>query len=116
MRRALLFAAAALVLSAGVASAFDAVGTIKKVDAEKAVLYIHAGGQDRTLKIDKDVKVLGTDGKPLADGLKAKQLKDGAEVTITVEREGDTPVVKAIRLGAVARGNDTPTGGKSAAG
>ena len=44
--------------------AFDAVGTIKKVDTEKGVLYIHANGQDRTVKFDKDVKVLGTDGKP----------------------------------------------------
>jgi hypothetical protein len=83
-------------------AAFDAVGTIKKVDADKGVLYIHANGQDRTVKIDKDVMVLGTDGKPLADGLKAKELKEGAEVTVTVERDGDTPVIKAIRLGKVA--------------
>lgn len=116
MKRVLLFAAVALVLTAGAAAAFDAVGTIKKVDAEKGVLYIHANGQDRTVKLDKDVKVLGTDGKPLADGLKAKELKDGAEVTVTVEREGDGPVIKAIRLGKQAGGNDTATGGKTSVG
>src|SRR5262249_4568818 len=79
MKRALLIAALALAVTAQNTAAFDAVGTIKKVDAEKGVLYIHANGQDRTVKIDKDVKVLGADGKPLADGLKAKELKDGAE-------------------------------------
>lgn len=80
-------------------SAFDAVGIIKKVDAEKNVLFIHANGQDRNVKIDKDVTVLGTDGKPLPDGLKAKELKEGAEVTVIVERGDDGPVIKAIRLG-----------------
>jgi hypothetical protein len=116
MRRALLFATAALMIFVGGAPAFDAVGTIKKVDTEKGVLYINANGQDRTVRIDKDVKITGTDGKPLAGGLKAKELKDGAEVTVTVERDGETPVIKAIRLGKVAARNDAPTAGKTSVG
>jgi hypothetical protein len=99
MRRLFLTAFLGLIISVGASSAFDVPGTIMKVDAEKRLLYVHAGGQDRTVKIDKDVKVLGTDGKPLPDGLKAKELKEGAEVTITVEREDNAPIVKAIRLG-----------------
>jgi Cu/Ag efflux protein CusF len=89
MRHVPLLAAIALVLIATQSPAFDAVGHIKKVDAEKNLLSIHANGQDRTVKIDKEAKVLGADGKPLADGLKSKELKEGAEVTVTVERPGD---------------------------
>jgi hypothetical protein len=98
MRHASLVAAVALLL-VNSAPAFDAVGTIKKIDAEKSLLYIHANGQDRTVKIDKEVKVLDANGKPLADGIKSKELKEGADVTVTVERDGDGPVIKAIRLG-----------------
>jgi hypothetical protein len=98
MRHASLVAAVALLL-VNSAPAFDAVGTIKKVDTDKGVLFIHANGQDRTVKIDKEVKVLDADGKPLADGLKSKELKEGAEITVTVDRGADGPVIKAIRLG-----------------
>ncbi|HKA07262.1 MAG TPA: hypothetical protein VKD71_08400 [Gemmataceae bacterium] len=98
MRRVPLFAAIAILIVAGRLTAFEAVGTIKKVDAENGVLSIHANGQDRTVKIDKDAKVLGTDGKPLADGLKSKELKEGTEVTVTVDRGDDGPVIKAIQL------------------
>jgi hypothetical protein len=94
-----LTAAFGLLLVTTCSLAFEAVGTIKKVDVEKSLLYIHANGQDRTVKIAADVKVRGTDGKPLADGLKAKELKEGTEVTVTVEQEGGSPVIKAIRLG-----------------
>lgn len=105
-----------LVLCAGSLLAFDAVGILKKVDADRGVLFIHANGQDRTVKIAKDVKVLGTDGKGLADGLRAKELKEGAEVTVTVEREGDGPVIKAIRLGKQVKPGAGPEGGKPSVG
>jgi hypothetical protein len=114
MRRVLVGVAFALALSAGSLLAFDAVGTIKKVDADRGVLFIHANGQDRTVKVAKDVKVQGADGKALADGLRAKELKEGAEVTVTVEREEGGPVIKAIRLGKQAGGQKE--GGKSSVG
>ena len=114
MRREILTAAFALALSAPLA-AFDAVGTLHKVDAEKGVLSLHANGQDRTVRLDKDVKVLGADGKPLADGLKAKELKEGAEVTVTVERGDAGPVIKVIRLGRHAAG-PAKEGGKPSVG
>lgn len=104
MRNLTQMAAIVLLISAAPAFGFDAVGTLKKVDVEKRILHINAGGQDRTVRIDKDVKVLGADGKPLANGLKAKELKDGTEVTVTVERGDDGPVIKAIRLGQSAAG------------
>jgi len=99
MRRVSLFVAIAILIVAGRLAAFDAVGTINKVDAEKRLLYIRANGQDRSVEIDKEAKVLDADGKLLADGLKSKELKEGAEVTVTVDRSDNGPVIKAIRLG-----------------
>lgn len=84
---------------AGSLLAFEATGTIQRVDAEKGTLVIRVNGQDRTVKADKNIKVLGKDGKELADGLKAKELNEGAEATFTVEPEKNMPVIKAIRLG-----------------
>src|SRR6185312_15687955 len=73
---------------------------IKKVDVAKGEIDVHAGGKDRTVKVAGDLKVLGTDDKPLPDGLKANELKEGAEVTLTIQggQEGG-PVIKVIRLG-----------------
>jgi len=98
MRRMLL-AAVGLLLIAGGLLAFEVPGTIKKVDADKNVLYVHAGGQDRTVKVADDAKFLDKDGKPLADGLKSKELKDGTTVTLTVEPVDGRPTIKVIRLG-----------------
>ncbi len=81
------------------ASAFDAVGTIKKVDAEKSVLYIFANGQDRMVEVAKDAKILDKEGKPLKDRLKSKELGEGVEVTVTVERVDNRSTITAIRLG-----------------
>jgi hypothetical protein len=103
-----------LLVGVGGLLAFEAVGTIKKVDADKGVLFIHANGKDRTVKVAKDVKVRDTDGKELADGLRARELKEGAEVTVTVEREDGGPVIKAIRLGKQAAAKQE--GGKTSVG
>lgn len=84
---------------AGSLLAFEATGTIQKVDAEKGTLVIRVNGQDRTVKADKNIMVLGKDGKELADGLKAKELTEGAEATFTVEPEKNEPIIKVIRLG-----------------
>ncbi len=117
MKRIALASVVGLVVLVNGLRAFDAPGTIKKVDNEKGVVHIHAGGQDRIVKVDKDAKVLGLDGKPLPDGLKSKELKDGAEVTITVERDGNEPVIKAIRLGNQRKGKEAPRdGGKTSVG
>src|SRR5262245_28559370 len=97
--------------------AFDAVGTIRKIDADEGTIQIFANGQERNVKIAKDAKVLDADGKDLAGGLKAKELKAGVEVTATVERMGNRPVITAIRLGRKgAAPAAAPEGGKTAVG
>jgi Cu/Ag efflux protein CusF len=88
-----------LVLFVGNLPAFETLGVIKKVDVEKGVLHVHAGGQDRMVKIDKDAPILGKDDKPLPDGLKSGELKEGAEVTLTIEFNDGNPLIKGIRLG-----------------
>jgi hypothetical protein len=99
MLRPLVLAACGLALFAGGLPAFEVEATVKKVDADKGIVVFTAGQQDRTLRVPKEVKVLDAQGKELADGLKAKDLKEGAAVTLTVERVNDKPVLRAIRLG-----------------
>jgi hypothetical protein len=68
-------------------------------------------GRDRTLKADKNLKVLDAKGKDLADGLKSKELKEGADVTVTVERENDDIVLKVLQLGKKQQGAPPQPGG-----
>lgn len=100
----------------GNALALEAVGTIKRIDVEKGVLVVHANGQDRTLTTARDVEALGADGKPLPDGLRAKEFKEGAEVTVTVDRAATGPVLRAIRLGRQAGVNEDRNSGKPSVG
>src|SRR5437879_3262024 len=93
------FALCIVVLLVGGLIAFEATGTIQKVDAENGRIVIRVNGQDRSVKVDKSIKVLDREGKELADGLKSKELKEGVEATFTVEPEKGEPVIKAIRLG-----------------
>lgn len=79
--------------------ALEAVGRIIRIDTEKNVLQIDAGGRERLVTIAPDAAVLGNDGKPLTDGLKSKELKEGAEVTIFAEPGGGKTVIRRIRLG-----------------
>jgi hypothetical protein len=96
-----------LAIGVGTLSAFEVQAVLKEIDAEERVLVVAAGGQDRTVKVAKEAKVLDEKGKELPDGLKDKSLKEGVEVTLTVEREGNEPVIKAIQLGKKA-GSSAP--------
>jgi hypothetical protein len=110
MLRPFLGVALCLLVCVGGLLGFEVQAVIKKVDSDKGVLTVTANGQDRTVKVAKDAKLLDEKGKPLADGLKDKQLKEGAEVTLTVEREDGQPVIKALQLGKKADATDTKTG------
>ena len=88
-----------LLAAAGSARGFDAFGKIKKIDAENRTIQIYANGRDHSPKIADDVKILDAEGKELKDGLRSKELKEDAEVTVTVEPVEGRPTIKAIRLG-----------------
>lgn len=105
------FVAAGLmvVMVTSMLSAVEREVVVKKVNPAEGTLIVAVGDQERTLKLSTDVPVLDAQGKPLAGGLKAKEL-EGATVTITVEPVDGTPVVKAIRLakqGGATRKADT---------
>ncbi len=93
--------------------AFEAVGTLQEIDPGKGVVRLHANGQDRTVPLAGDIRVVGTNGIPLADGIRSPQLKAGAEITVSVERGAAGPTVHAIRLG---RQGDGIGGGAALAG
>src|SRR5437868_1897064 len=97
LRAGLPFILAALVLATPLL-AFEAEAQIRKIDAGHRTLVVFAGGQERTVRVARDARITDAAGKELPDGLMAKQL-EGAAVTLTVEREGNEPVVHAIRLG-----------------
>ena len=107
MFRPCLGAALCFVICATVAIGFEVKATIKKVDADNGVIVFTAKDADHTIKVPKGAKVYDSAGKELADGLKAKELKPGAEVSLTVEKDGEQRVLKAIRLGA--KGTPAPT-------
>jgi hypothetical protein len=105
-----LFAALlGLVMLPGVLLGFEVQAKVKKVDAEKGAIIVFAGGQDRNLKVAKEAKFLDEQGKPLADGLAAKEIMEGAAVTITVEPGGGGPVLHSLQLGNHG-GNGRPQG------
>jgi hypothetical protein len=106
MRRSLLTAAVMLLTLAPV-GAVDAIGTIQRIDIERRVLFMHAGGQDRAVRLDSDVRVLGRDGTPLPGGITSTELRAGAEVTVTL----DGHFVTVIRLGRAVDTYDRPSVG-----
>src|SRR4051794_20629909 len=102
MLRSCAYALLAVVVLAASLLAFDVEATIKRVDADQGALVFFAKGQDRTARVARDVKVVDAAGKDVAGGLQAKELRAGAVVTLSIEKEGDRPVVRAIRLGKAA--------------
>jgi Cu/Ag efflux protein CusF len=98
LRRTTVIVAALLVFAAA-ANAFETQGTIRKVDVANRTVVVHAGGQERTVRIADDAKLLDERGESLPDGLKSKQLIEGAEATLTLERIGGQPVITAIQIG-----------------
>ena len=99
MVRPMIAAVAAFAIWVGSLAAFEVQAVLKRIDSEQRVVVVAAGGRDRTVKVARDAKVLDEKGKELADGLKDKSLKGGVDVTLTVEREGDEPVIRTIQLG-----------------
>ncbi len=90
---------------------FEVSAVIRKVDVDKGVLVVFANGQDRTVPIAKDARFLDEKGKALDGGLMAKEIKEGAQVTLTVEREGNGPAIHAIQLGHKPNAGNPQKGG-----
>ena len=116
MFRRMIGAVVVFGICVGTLSAFEVQAVLKKIDAEERAVVVAAGGKDRTVKVAKDAKVLDEKGKELPDGLKDKSLKGGVEVTLTVERAGNEPVIRTIQLGKKADSSPTQGTGKTSVG
>jgi hypothetical protein len=101
MRRLSAVALAGVLLLARPSSALEVVVTLLQVDPEGATLRVKAG-MGRTVQVAKDAQFLDSDGKPLPDELKSKELKEGAVVTLTIEPGDGGPEVRTLRLGGQA--------------
>lgn len=108
--------------SAGLVSAgklkIDYVGKIKSVDRDKKTLTLtvtSAKRQDRvpvqvkevTFKVVEATEFIDAQGGKLAEGLKAKDLAEGAEVAIAGEKH-DKKTVIAIKVTLAAGKKDKP--------
>ena len=113
--RVLLAALAAVVFRVGTVAALEAAGTLQNVEPTTRVVKMFANGQDRVVLVSEDAQILGVDGKPLAGGLKAKELQRGIAVSIFAEPGDHGPVVKVLRLGTQRR-EVAPGAGKSSVG
>lgn len=95
---------------------FEVSAIIRKVDVEKNILVVFGGGQERTVPVSKEAKFLDEMGKDLEGGLASKELKEGATITLTVEREGNSPTIKGIKLGGQRPNQGNPGGGRQSVG
>jgi len=117
MLRIAMIAAVGLLLAVQAADALEAQATIRKIDVASRTLTLQVGGgQERTVRLAEDVKLLDEHDQPLEGGLKSSQLREGAEAAFTVERTGGQPVVTAIRLGRRSPAAAAPRGGKESVG
>ncbi|MBS0264321.1 MAG: hypothetical protein JSS02_20450 [Planctomycetes bacterium] len=105
----LLATCGCLLADARAVLALEAVGTIKKIDPERRLIVVFAGGQDRHLTADRHLQVLDEAGRDLPEGLQASALKTGVTVTITVEREQNQFVLKKLQLGGTVPARPTRT-------
>jgi hypothetical protein len=103
MLRKLVMAAVVVVLSVGVAAAKEkpVAGKIKKVDGSTITVTTGKKGmtEDKEYKISEEVKftfVEGDDKKEMAakEALKSDQLKEGANVKLTLNDKGDVTAVE----------------------
>ena len=70
------------------------MGVVKSVDPDKRVVTITADGKDLEFAVSDDTKLMGPDKQPLADGLKNKGLKAGADFGLAINPE--TPGAAAL--------------------
>ncbi|MEJ7594028.1 MAG: hypothetical protein WKF77_21010, partial [Planctomycetaceae bacterium] len=95
---------------AGQPPGFEVGAIIRRIDAKKRVADVFANGQERTVRIAADAKIQDEKGTDLRDGLEAAELKEGATVTLKMEREGNAMAIVSIRLGGKVNGPGRPNG------
>jgi Cu/Ag efflux protein CusF len=103
MLRRFLAGLAALVLVAGLIVAEEIKAKVKEVTDDK--ITVTANDKDHTFDLTDDVKVMRGDKQVPSDKAKAslKRLKEGANITIVVEKKGGKDVLTEVKLKARAK-------------
>jgi hypothetical protein len=94
MLRKVVGALFALAVCLGVVLADEAKGKVKKY--EKGTLVVTVGGKDQEFKLAKETKV--TKGTEEVKGKRSEVLKEGTEVTVIYDKEGDKKTVKEVKI------------------
>jgi hypothetical protein len=95
-----------LVLVGGGLLAEEIKGKVKSVDADKKVLTVTVDGKDKEFKLNDSTTFVGPKGKALKEGIKAKGLKEGANVTITTDKKDGKVVVTEVKLSGGKKNKD----------
>ena len=99
MRRVVVCAVAALLISAGGLLADEIKGKIKSIDTTKQTVTVTtADAKDHVITVGKDTQFLAADGKQLKEGLKDKQFTEGANVIVKCETKEGKQTCTSIQL------------------
>jgi uncharacterized protein (DUF2141 family) len=98
MLRKLLSLVVAVTIFSGILLADEAKGKFKKW--MKGTITVTVGDKDQEFKVGKDAKVFHGDEELKGKDQRKmfKELKEGADVTITYDKEGDKMTVKEIKV------------------
>ena len=99
---------AVLVCFASASVGAEVHAVIKKIDVGQRLLVVTAGQQERAICVPEGVKVVNAEGRESPDGLKTKDLCEGAAVTLVAERKDGRPLLREIRLGTNSAGGPAP--------
>jgi len=91
-----------LALLAAAAHAFEVVAVLRAVDPDARTARVVAGGRERRVPLAPDARFLDREGRPLPQGIRSPELKEGVAVTLTVEPLEGVPTIRALRLGRAA--------------
>src|SRR5437879_229247 len=100
MTRGVLYWFLAVGLSVSLLPAQEGIrrGTIKKVQADKGVLTIAVGGEDRNFTVTDATKMMDAAGQPVTQGLKDQRFKAGAKVFFKAMTQGNQEVLLGMKL------------------
>ena len=83
---------------------FEVVAVLQTVDSGSRMITAFANGRDRTLLVAAEAQILDESGQPLKDGLNSKQLVEGLNVSLTVQRGDRAPTILVLQIGKKSSG------------
>jgi Cu/Ag efflux protein CusF len=89
-------------------------GKIKKVDADKGIVTLTVDGKDLEVQVTDDTKLVDASNMDVAQRLKDKAFKEGADVVFKAEERGGKKVLVGMRLGGGGQGPGGPGNIRSA--